>query len=376
MKLEEITREIVEGRKLNAALSVDTSVFDSNGLRLGSGWLKHLEQFSALPETLLITNVVRAEVQKHLVLKMAAAQKDLTDAFAEVRDHWNVSAAGDAATEMLQIEDVKGAAEMRLDAFLHRCRAKVLNADGAVTVDQLMADYFAVRAPFEAAGAKKNEFPDAVALRTLEAWSIETGRYVLVVSTDKGWKAFADASTRLCYVDSLEVALGLFQRRDSLRAGLMRKLVGLLGAQPWHGLEVLRDHVADLRWDVEASSWHTYDVEVEVGVDEVAFSNDGDLAKSLHAVDYAEGKLTVAANLVATLDVDAEFSFDLEGVSLGSAAKSQVMKIEVTALLTFDGLLEDDLDLVAVDLPRRRITLDLGDVEPDYSDEQPDHEKY
>ena len=373
MKLEAISREILEGRKLNAAISIDTSVFDGHGLRLKSGWLKHLEQFSKAPGTLLIADVVRSEVHKHLTTKMLEAQKSLSGARQAVGEYWNVKVETSHGFEAASMESVQNEAASRLDDFLSRCKAVVLKAEGTVSVDRLMSDYFAAKAPFEISGAKKSEFPDAVALQTLEAWSRQTGRYVLLVSGDRGWRAFAEASDRLCCVESLEIAINVFQQRDAVRADLLQKLVRFFREERWSATDELADQIADLNWEVEAPSWHNYEVNFEVSVSQIAFA-DGDVAESLHAVDLADDLLTVAANLEVTLDVDADFSFELEGVSLGGTSVSEKVTKEVTALLTFDMKNSTEPELIESDLPRRHMILHLQQVEPDYSAEDPEDE--
>ncbi len=375
MKLEDIKREILAGRKLNAAISIDTSIFDGHGLRLKSGWLKLLEQFSKNPGTLLITDVVRSEVHKHLTKKMLEARDSLSGARQAMEEHWDVAVDVPDGFEAASTENVPNQAASRLDDFLSRCKALVLKAEGLVSVERLMSDYFAAKAPFENSGAKKSEFPDAVALNTLDAWSRQTGRYVLLVSGDRGWKSFADASDRLCCVESLETAINVFQQRDASRAEMLQKLVSFFREERWSAMDELAGQVSELNWGVEAPSWHSYEVNFDLSVSQIKFTED-DLAESLHAVDLADDKLTVAANLEVTLDVEADFSFELEGVSLGGASVSEKATKEVTALLTFDMRNPAEPELVEADWPRRHMMLQLQQVDPDYSAEDPEDERY
>lgn len=62
------------------------------------------------------------------------------------------------------------AATARLAEFIRRSGCEVIAADQG-DMKRLIAMYFEPTAPFEGSGKKKNEFPDAIALVTLEDWA-------------------------------------------------------------------------------------------------------------------------------------------------------------------------------------------------------------
>ena len=377
MNKEDIERLVIEGPRLAVALSVDTCIFERDGYRLEGGRLKHLEQFRELPSTFLISDVVRREVLAHMVTKTVAAREALRKAMADVGDHWRAGETErDAAlAALLGTSLPEVVAEERLASFLERCGATQVVADDTVGVGALMGRYFASEAPFEAAGAKKSEFPDAIALMSLEEWSRRNKKHVLVVSADRGWQTFAADSERLCCVESLEQALELFQRRDSTRAALLEHVAALLDKKRWDGLDELSDLLADATWIDDASAQFDYDIDMEVIVEKVEFSGDT-AAEALRAIDYAKGALTVVAGLVAKVQVYADFSFNMEGVNLGNLSLNVQRAIEFEALLTFKDPMGAELNVSEMELVHRRQTIYFGHVEPDYSRENPNHEKY
>ena len=72
---------------------------------------------------------------------------------------------------------------------------------------RLIAMYFEPSPPFEGTGKKKNEFPDAIALITLEDWAREPEKKILAVSKDHGWVSFAEKSEFIDINKELPAAL-------------------------------------------------------------------------------------------------------------------------------------------------------------------------
>lgn len=377
MKKEDIERLIIEGPRLAVALSVDTCIYERDGYRLEGGRLKHLEQFREFPTTFLMPDVVRREVLAHMVTKTATARDALRKALADVGDHWRADEAerSSVLTKLLGTASPETMAEARLASFLELCGATLVVADETVGVGALMNRYFASDSPFEVSGSKKSEFPDAVALMSLEEWSRRNEKPVLVVSADRGWQTFADGSERLCCVESLEQALEMFQRRDIMRAALLEHVAGLLDKERWDGLDHLCDLLADATWVDKTSAWFDVDTDMEVMVEKVEFSS-GKAAESLRAIDYSKGALTVVADLVAEVQLHADFGFSMEGVDLGSLSVDEERTVEFEALLTFTDLSSTELKVSEMELVQRDQTIDFGHVEPDYSRENPYHEKY
>ena len=75
--------------------------------------------------------------------------------------------------------------------------------------------YFETKPPFEEKKDKKSEFPDAIALSSLENYAKEKGIRILIVSEDNGWEAFSNGSQHLECVKDLGAALAQFQSHNS-----------------------------------------------------------------------------------------------------------------------------------------------------------------
>ncbi|SUO97704.1 PIN domain-containing protein [Suttonella indologenes] len=61
--------------KKYTALTIDTSIFDQNALKLKKGALATLKQFKDLPINFILSDIVEREVIKHLNKKMEVIEK-------------------------------------------------------------------------------------------------------------------------------------------------------------------------------------------------------------------------------------------------------------------------------------------------------------
>ncbi|MHC5719981.1 MAG: PIN domain-containing protein, partial [Nostoc sp.] len=72
------------------AITLDTSIFDAQGLRLESGLLKQLEQFRDSSTRLILSELVREEITSHLIQKARDAQKEIEKSLKQAKEHWQV----------------------------------------------------------------------------------------------------------------------------------------------------------------------------------------------------------------------------------------------------------------------------------------------
>lgn len=90
---------------------------------------------------------------------------------------------------------------------------EVLKHDG-ISLTDIMARYFSARAPFSEGGAKKDEFPDAVTLMTLENWAEHHNYRLLAISGDKDWQRFAETSEWIDVVKTIADALNVINEQS------------------------------------------------------------------------------------------------------------------------------------------------------------------
>jgi hypothetical protein len=371
VKIETIEAAMLAGGKDGVGLSLDSTAFERAGNRLEQGLLKHLEQFHG-GGVLLLSEVVRGELHAHLLKRTLETRQALSSAIAASSDYWpNTDVQRKEAIEGLT--DGNGAAEAlvdkRIESFVSRCGVVSVPANLAA-LDDIVERYFSVKPPFEGVAKKKNEFPDAIALLSIESWARTNAKPVIVVSADKGWNDFAETSDLLCCIPELSQALTMFQQRDEKRLALVELVASHVDAAPdWEGFEMLKEEVSQIEWYPLAFAIFDVEVEMQIEVDEVSFAGS-DAADSLSLIDYDGVHLTVYAVLESRLKVDAQFGFTYDGVSMGSSTFDGVFDIPIEAVLSFEFRPNGTPLLVSVDIDQRRQQLEFGDVEPDYSSDR------
>ena len=119
-----------------------------------------------------------------------------------------------------------------------------------------MNRYFSGATPFAIVGKKKAEFPDAIALMSLEQWAKIHGKKMLVISNDADWQSFADASDYLFCLKETPKALDHFNREAQFVG--QRTLAFLLAERTsgaWSEIEsAVELFVDDNSWEVEISA--------------------------------------------------------------------------------------------------------------------------
>jgi len=98
-------------------------------------------------------------------------------------------------------------ATKQLSKFLNQTGGHIVNVDMA-NIKTVVDRYFRREAPFSSQG-KKDEFPDAIALLSLEKWASDNKKRILAVSKDNDWKVFAAKSDHIDVVEDLGRALSL-----------------------------------------------------------------------------------------------------------------------------------------------------------------------
>jgi hypothetical protein len=222
------------------AITLDTNVFDQNRLNLDGGMLQLLAQFKEAPQFILSEIVVR-EIHRHLSEQAKTAKDALGSAIRKSDESGLLDAAAVASLNAIRSATAKPkeAARQRLERFLQNSGCEIIPADQA-DMKRLIRMYFGPSPPFEEGAKKKNEFPDAIALTTLEDWAKKKGKMILAISSDGGWARFAQTSEWIDVEMNLAVALEKFQA-DAERA---RTIVGRVLAEMQDGTRAdLWEHV-------------------------------------------------------------------------------------------------------------------------------------
>jgi len=364
-------------------VTIDTNIFDQNRLRLEGGMLAQLTQFKNGAAQFVLSEIVLREVKRHLIERARGAKESLEKAISKSRDSGVLS--DQACIRMNRVYEAaqspEEAAEQRLRAFLDKTGADIVPAAQA-DIRALVTSYFMPSAPFESSGKKKNEFPDAIALLSLEGWARANNKTILAITSDGGWRDFAQNSEWIDVEADLATALQMLQRHAEEAERFVKRLLGQLdaGTRP-ELLQQITDSIADAvsEMDISAEASAVYSVEgeqVELTFDGFEFRDDGKYEFNVVQV----GKDRVVANVAVSIDADAEcyFAFsmwdsiDKEYVPMGGATVQTEIKFDSTALITIEGDFvsnPSEIEITDVELLDGIRSVDFGQIGMDDEDE-------
>lgn len=376
MTAEEINEAIASGRI--RALSLDTSTIDRKGRRLESGLLLQLSQFRDAESKLVFSDIVEYETIAHLARDAAGARAELIKGLKSIRESWMVPEvrATDIQQELLGATEPADIARTRWQAFSEQCGLEIATANEFCAAGDLKQRYFDVRPPFEDRADKKREFPDAMALLSLEGWARARGTMILAVTSDKGWVAFCDASERLVAIEDLGDALASFHRHDP--GNLLPRIAKAMaeGGDDFGIQRAVTDAVTQaedaITFDVTADSDLGFEEDyVEVKVKEVRIRTD-DPTDNIEAVDRGEDYLVIRFLVDVTADVIAHFSFtkwdsvDREDIPFGSGSAGREEEFSVEVLVTLSGNTHSGIEIDRVEVLPYHGDVEFGEIEPDW----------
>ena len=364
------------------AITLDTSIFEAHGLKLESGLLKQLEQFKDGFTKLIISEIVQEELLSHLTEKTKEVKKNIEDSLRKAKEYWKFDSQEieKAKKSLFDGYEVEEFVSERFDEFIENTSLAVIKAQDYLSVEDLIQKYFRAKPPFSETGKKKNEFPDAIALMSLESWAIKNGTKIIAVTRDNDWKNFCKDSEYLYCTDDLAGALGLFQLQDTddvckylydkyERGALTNLKIAISNA--------LDDQVSNIYIDPEVSSGFVYEEEVtEIRVNGFTFKLFDGTNTIFRPVNFDSDSLTVESKLIVDVNIECDFSFsvydsiDKDYVAMGGNSIDTQTNLEVGVLITFTGDLnkvgtEIEIDEVEVEIPKA-ISVDFGDLEPDW----------
>ncbi|MDR6297047.1 PIN domain-containing protein [Pantoea dispersa] len=364
-----------------SAITLDTSIFDRNALKLESGLLGKMSQFSDSDIDFIISDIVEGELLNHLRVKIEKSINDLKSSINEAKDNLFFS-----GSELNQVTEIFADAELasltaqkRLHSFLKETGAVIIESSQHMTIAELKDYYFNFKPPFKDAKNKKHEFPDAIALIALESWAKKNSKKIYAISTDGGWKDFCDRSDFIdCYED-LGHALDFFNQEHVAKTFVNHLEGQIKSGSCMSFLSDLSDsfnkHFDGTYADAEADSFHAWESDsVYVTYNDFDFADD-----KLLIVDKSETDITLEANIEIHLEAEGEFSLsiydsiDRENVYFGGVTKEVHVSHETRVLIKLQ-LVENDKEdfdnytLEEVEILDKLSSIDFGTLELSYDE--------
>lgn len=365
------------------AITLDTSIFDGNGLKLEQGVLGKMRQFKTIPISFVLTDVTVSELTRHLEEKMKASKFSLEKALEDSKNHLLISERDISSFKesFPNSNDFKDAASQRVQSYIEMTGAIVLDTDQYVTIAEIRDAYFDCKTPFAESGNKKNEFPDAISLMALRNWADQTNQLVCAVSRDKDWESFCEEADNIDCIKDLSEALDYFNNEAVSRL-VVEKLAEAIDSDEdeiqyfKQQLEsMLEGAVERLSLTQDADSSLSYDAD---GVD-IKFAQLDSIETDFKIIESGDGYLTVETMLNVELEIEGVFSLyhydsvDKDYISAGSVTATVNDSYDLRVLMTLAGDFSDvsEIEINSLEILGNLGTVHFGYLEPYY---EPDYD--
>jgi hypothetical protein len=360
------------------AITIDTQTVEHNGFNFDGGLLGQLKQFSNGPIDVIISQIVLAEINAHLRSKMQAA-KDSVESAHKKAIQYGLKPPSMSAFD--SAPDIKSLSKTVLATYITAIGATIIAVD-EVAVKDLVRMYFQAAPPFSKSKEKKSEFPDAIALLSMERWAKDNKKKILAVSNDGDWETFAAGSAHIDVVKDLADALAKLQEHGKEADALATELLSNVASGGMPNLTAefekkLDDAISNSQFDGDAESEFRFETEQ---VDATLNRSEFPIGDSLRfrVVQSGPQRLVVDVDLLVYLNAEASFSFyvwdsvDHENMLMGSTtARKENDPVEITALVTFEGNFDEkSVSITAVEIVNQPISIDFGHVRPAFSDDR------
>ena len=359
------------------AITVDTNVFRNNGWNLEGGLLAQLAQFQEGSVQFVMSEVVVREIYKYLKIEAKNAGDVIEKARRESRKSGLMPAeALKRLDELVTLaKPIEEAAKTRLSTFAAVTGMTMIPPTHA-DMEELIKRYFGPLAPFETSGKKKNEFPDAIALLSIEKWAEKEGKRILAISNDKGWSEFARDSELIDVEKDLAKALQTLQQH----AEEVEEVVALLLSEMEKGGEptlmqeftdALYEAIAEVAVTAEADSTFKIESEfVELDPQDFVFSESDD-GYDFTVVQIGRNKAVVQIDVAVQAAAACEFSFAVwdpysgNVVPWGESMEYTDVDFDAVVLVTFKGDFSSEtpqVESLALELIDSIDSVDFGPV--------------
>lgn len=350
------------------AISLDTDIFVRYGCNLKIPMLLKLDQFEDSNISIVFSEITAREVERYISRAAEEAKSKLGVSFRNCKKRWNLDFDLDQVLQTIGVnQNHDDLARRQFAKFVEHVQAQIIDVSNHVDINELNSHYFDIKPPFENNSKKKAEFPDAMALLSLETWAKQRNTYVLLVSGDKGWRKFSEKSDNLICVESLEIALDHFNETarsvaDEIVSNLQnRETKTLLNEIS----DVIQIYLDENDFSVNAKS--NFGFQKEGGT---AILQYWQVPKSTqpHVIAYDTKTITFAVDMECTVVFIANlgiYTYDHEDnkIHTGTEIVSKEENIQISLVLTISREISQEPKLTGATIITQEIEVHFGELE-------------
>ena len=347
-----------------AIISVDTTVFSKSANNLERGLLTHLAQFRYSEVDFILSDIVVRELTSHIKEDIDKSDNSFKSSINSLRKNRNIDESLIQSTidTLLGSETSADMACERVKKFLQTTGAIVIKANDFVSMDGLVNDYFDTNPPFENIKKKKYEFPDAIALHSLEEYAKKSGKMMIVVSEDNGWIKYCRSSEWLVCEKNLSVAMSHFNQLPSVAESALAKNEESLTS---HIDKELSSHVSYMYVSLLIDS----DYVVDSYVYDTTFNNYYNPAFYLVSYDEDNKRYVFQLDIEVEISISADIEFfRIEAghrIKIGESNIEREAETTGSITVTVSGDLNADFCVESVYVDDVNSDIHLTDVVPD-----------
>ncbi|WP_226093290.1 PIN domain-containing protein [Dickeya oryzae] len=364
------------------AITLDNATLKSEGYKFYDGRLAQMMQFKDSPVSVIQTDIVHNEAIKHIGQELSRARSSIDQALRAASKQLKIKNESiNRARELLTIEGTEEEiVEKKLESYYASIGAEKIDSAKYIDLSVLMGMYFSTKAPFETGKDKKNEFPDAIALLSIEGWAERNNVNVIAVSQDNGWKEFSLKSNRITLVSSLAEALEKFQPHNKVASIISHIREDSLFDDDNHVLKEIENAIidsingSDIWIDADSSMYLEWeDVSASYISHELDNDDGGGVKIQVVRIDDESIVLQVGATVVVEVEASFDFSIkdsvDRDYVHMGWNVCNTKESYHTDILLTLTGDFSqdfDDIKVAEIEVLETITEANFGQVEPDW----------
>ena len=356
------------------AITIDTCIFERENFNLENGLLSRFDQFSRTPDIkFIISDIVFREIISHMEEKTKSAISNYNKALKNGLFYRIDNDITEEKIKKIKTWNERDLVKTRLEEYAYKTGLQVIPAKN-IDIQKIIKQYFNKKPPFSE--KKKDEFPDALALQSLENWATEKNKKVLVISCDKDWQAYCQNNTNLICVKKIEEALSSLYKSKSFILQLFKDIFS--NYDKYESLmnrinEEIMNSSDRLSIDIDVTSSCKYNEDyLEFDFLDVLFPD----ADSIEIIDYDEDQKIASFSIPAelTFTIESGYTFYLtdegEDIGIGNNIFNDELEFNTNLIISIqldEDTLEDS-EIISVDYKDYTFNHSIS-LEPDFSDD-------
>lgn len=212
--------------------------------------------------SLYINDVINGEIINQIAERSSNLKNDITKLskgntiLKQIRDE-----KFKKNLELLSSFDFLKNLKEQYNSFLIDYKVKIIDID-KIKIKEIFHDYFNHKPPFGKNAKRKNEFPDAVILKSAEFLQNQTNEKIILISGDNSFKDYCENTTNFILFDRLENLLNSLTLELDKEREKAKKFIALLNKDKLKLESEIENSFTSLNFDLADEDGEVNNVEI------------------------------------------------------------------------------------------------------------------